>query len=260
MFLSSLWHALFFTALLSAGLVAFALITRLERTAAVRASPPRLRRRSLLLTALVLALAALPFDLPAAHRLWLPPAAALLIALAWLDRRHQWLPDRLTQPLLWGGLLCNLDARWATLDDAVIGAAAGYGALWLLNALYRQVRRRNGIGQGDFKLLAALGAWLGWTMLPLLVCLAAMFGLGMALALGRRNRRAWRTPQPFGIALVAAGWLCLLTGAGSPNPQADFIYFTMADPHKTQAGRGPQLKQPLLPDLTGSFFFAADRK
>ncbi len=118
MFISSLWHALFFTALLSAGLVAFALITRLERTAAVRASPPRLRRRSLLLTALGLALTALPFDLPAAHRLWLPPAAALLIALAWLDGRHRWLPDRLTQPLLWGGLLCNLDARWATLDDA----------------------------------------------------------------------------------------------------------------------------------------------
>ena len=161
MFLSSLWHVLFFTALLSAGLLAFSLITRLERTVAVRANLPKLRRRSLLLTALGLALATLPFDLSAAHRLWLPPAAALLIALAWLDGRHRWLPDRLTQPLLWGGLLCNLDARWAPLDDAVIGAAAGYGALWLLNALYRQVRRRNGIGQGDFKLLAALGAWLG---------------------------------------------------------------------------------------------------
>ncbi|MHA0854700.1 prepilin peptidase, partial [Serratia nematodiphila] len=129
MFLSLLWPALFFTALLSAGVVAFALITRLERTAAGRANPPQLRRRSLLLTAFGLALTALPFDLPAAHRLWLPPAAALLIALAWLDWRHRWLPDRLTQPLLWGGMLCNLDARWATLGDAVIGAAAGYGGL-----------------------------------------------------------------------------------------------------------------------------------
>ncbi|WP_436718470.1 prepilin peptidase [Serratia marcescens] len=218
MFLSLLWPALFFTALLSAGAVAFTLITRLERTAAVRASPPKLRRRSLLLTAFGLALTALPFDLPAAHRLWLPPVAALLIALAWLDWRHRWLPDRLTQPLLWGGMLCNLDARWATLGDAVIGAAAGYGGLWLLNALYRQVRRRNGIGQGDFKLLAALGAWLGWTMLPLLVCLAAMFGLGMALTRGRRNRRAWRTRQPFGIALAAAGWLLLLIDAGQNAP------------------------------------------
>ncbi|MGI9707703.1 prepilin peptidase [Serratia marcescens] len=218
MFLSLLWPALFFTALLSAGAVAFTLITRLERTAAGRASPPKLRRRSLLLTAFGLALTALPFDLPAAHRLWLPPAAALLIALAWLDWRHRWLPDRLTQPLLWGGMLCNLDARWATLGDAVIGAAAGYGGLWLLNALYRQVRRRNGIGQGDFKLLAALGAWLGWTMLPLLVCLAAMFGLGMALTRGRRNRRAWRTRQPFGIALAAAGWLLLLMDAGQNAP------------------------------------------
>ncbi|HGE8485385.1 TPA: A24 family peptidase [Serratia marcescens] len=213
MFLSSLWHLLFFTALLSAGLLAFSLITGLERTVAVRANLPRLRRRSLLLTALGLALATLPFDLSAAHRLWLPPAAALLIALAWLDGRHRWLPDRLTQPLLWGGLLCNLDARWAPLDDAVIGAAAGYGALWLLNALYRQVRRRNGIGQGDFKLLAALGAWLGWTTLPLLVCLAAAFGLGLAAARGRHPRRGWRTPQPFGIALAAAGWLQLLMGA-----------------------------------------------
>ncbi|WP_312427151.1 A24 family peptidase [Serratia sp. (in: enterobacteria)] len=218
MFLSLLWPALFFTALLSAGVVAFALITRLERTAAGRANPPQLRRRSLLLTAFGLALTALPFNLPAAHRLWLPPAAALLIALAWLDWRHRWLPDRLTQPLLWGGMLCNLDARWATLGDAVIGAAAGYGGLWLLNALYRQVRRRNGIGQGDFKLLAALGAWLGWTMLPLLVCLAAMFGLGMALTRGRRNRRAWRTRQPFGIALAAAGWLLLLMDAGQNAP------------------------------------------
>lgn len=218
MFLSLLWPALFFTALLSAGVVAFALITRLERTAAGRANPPQLRRRSLLLTAFGLALTALPFDLPAAHRLWLPPAAALLIALAWLDWRHRWLPDRLTQPLLWGGMLCNLDARWATLGDAVIGAAAGYGGLWLLNALYRQVRRRNGIGQGDFKLLAALGAWIGWTMLPLLVCLAAMFGLGMALTRGRRNRRAWRTRQPFGIALAAAGWLLLLMDAGQNAP------------------------------------------
>ncbi len=218
MFLSLLWPALFFTALLSAGAVAFALITRLERTAAGRANPPQLRRRSLLLTAFGLALTVLPFDLPAAHRLWLPPVAALLIALAWLDWRHRWLPDRLTQPLLWGGMLCNLDARWATLGDAVIGAAAGYGGLWLLNALYRQVRRRNGIGQGDFKLLAALGAWLGWTMLPLLVCLAAMFGLGMALTRGRRNRRAWRTRQPFGIALAAAGWLLLLMDAGQNAP------------------------------------------
>ena len=218
MFLSLLWPALFFTALLSAGVVAFALITRLERTAAGRASPPKLRRRSLLLTAFGLALTALPFDLPAAHRLWLPPAAALLIALAWLDWRHRWLPDRLTQPLLWGGMLCNLDARWATLGDAVIGAAAGYGGLWLLNALYRQVRRRNGIGQGDFKLLAALGAVLGLTMLPLLVCLAAMFGLGMALTRSRRNRRAWRTRHPFGIALAAAGWLLLLMDAGQNAP------------------------------------------
>ncbi|HBL7016109.1 TPA: prepilin peptidase [Serratia marcescens] len=218
MFLSLLWPALFFTALLSAGVVAFALITWLERTAAGRANPPQLRRRSLLLTAFGLALTALPFDLPAAHRLWLPPVAALLIALAWLDWRHRWLPDRLTQPLLWGGMLCNLDARWATLGDAVIGAAAGYGGLWLLNALYRQVRRRNGIGQGDFKLLAALGAWLGWTMLPLLVCLAAMFGLGMALTRGRRDRRAWRTRQPFGIALAAAGWLLLLMDAGQNAP------------------------------------------
>ncbi|HEJ7119133.1 leader peptidase (prepilin peptidase)/N-methyltransferase [Serratia marcescens] len=218
MFLSSLWHMLFFTALLSAGLLAFSLITRLERTVAVRANLPRLRRRGLLLTGLGLALATLPFDLPAAHRLWLPPAAALLIALAWLDWRHRWLPDRLTLPLLWSGLLCNLDARWATLDDAVIGAAAGYGALWLLNTLYRQVRRRNGIGQGDFKLLAALGAWLGWMTLPLLVCLAAAFGLGLAVARGLHQRRSWRTPQPFGIALAAAGWLLLLMDAGQNAP------------------------------------------
>ena len=124
-----------FTALLSAGLLAFSLITRLERTVAVRANLPKLRRRSLLLTALGLALATLPFDLSAAHRLWLPPAAALLIALAWLDGRHRWLPDRLTQPLLWGGLLCNLTPaghRWMMRLSArqpVTGAVAPQRAL-----------------------------------------------------------------------------------------------------------------------------------
>ncbi|HHK8035119.1 TPA: A24 family peptidase [Serratia marcescens] len=161
MLLSLLWHALFFTVLLSAGLIAFALITWLERVEGVNGRPQRLRLQGPLLTALGLALATLPLSLAAAPRWGLVPAAALLIALAWLDWRHRWLPDRLTQPLLWGGLLCNLDARWAPLEDAVLGAVAGYGALCLLNALYRLTRRRNGIGQGDFKLLAALGAWLG---------------------------------------------------------------------------------------------------
>ncbi|MCP1106062.1 A24 family peptidase [Serratia nevei] len=243
MSLSLLWYALFFVALLAAGAPAFVLINRLERTAPRH--PPKLYRRSLLLTAFGFALATLPFNIPAPQRLWLLPAATLLIALAWLDWRHRWLPDRLTQPLLWGGLLCNLDARWAPLDDAVIGAAAGYGALWLLNALYRYARQRDGIGQGDFKLLAALGAWLGWAMLPLLVCLAAAFGLGVALARGLRRRRAWQAPQPFGIALAAAGWLCLLTGAGPANPQWDFIYFTAKSQNKTQMGRGSQPTSPL---------------
>lgn len=211
-----LQHTPFIAALLSAGALAFPLVTRLERTAVTLSSPPALRRRNLLMTAFALALTTLPFDIPVPQQFWLPPAAALLIALAWLDWRRQWLPDRLTQPLLWGGLLCNLEARWTPLDEAVVGAVAGYGCLWLLNAFYRQVRRRNGIGQGDFKLLAALGAWLGWTALPLLVSLAATFGLSMAMARGLRHRRAWRTPLPFGTWLAAAGWLCLLMGAGSP--------------------------------------------
>lgn len=218
-----------------------------------------MRLQGPLLTALGLALATLPLSLAAAPRWGLAPAAALLIALAWLDWRHRWLPDRLTQPLLWGGLLCNLDARWAPLEDAVLGAVAGYGALWLLNALYRLTQRRNGIGQGDFKLLAALGAWLGWTMLPLLVFLAAAFGLGIALARGLHNRRAWRTPQPFGIGLAAAGWLCLLTGPGSPGPQWNFIYFTASTSHEIEAERGSAHFAPFLPSLADGHFSAAGK-
>jgi len=179
-------------------------------------APQPLGWRKITLIAACAGLTALPFEVSWQQRLWLLPVITLLVALALADWRRQWLPDRLTQPLLWSGLLCNLSQGWAPLPEAVIGAAAGYLSLWLLNALYLKMRRRAGIGQGDFKLLAALGAWAGWSALPLLVSIAAAAGLGVTLARCLLGNAAWRAPLPFGVYLAAAGWLVLLLNAGPP--------------------------------------------
>jgi len=142
-----------------------------------------------------------------------------LIALTGIDLDHQLLPDALTLPLLWGGLLASLG--WSALTpgsfpvsptDALIGAAAGYLSLWTVYHLFRLCTGKEGMGYGDFKLLAALGAWLGWRMLlPIVLCSAAVGALvGVALILsGRRGRGV---PLPFGPFLAAAGWLAMMWG------------------------------------------------
>ncbi|CAI0761079.1 prepilin peptidase [Serratia ficaria] len=206
--------ALSIVALWPAAAIAAWLIAEFAPAGNAPASPPRTVRQ-VMLTAAAAGLATLPCDLTLQQRLWLLPAATLLIALALIDWRHQRLPDRLTQPLLWAGLLCNLNQEWVPLSDALLGAVAGYLSLWLLDALYRRARRRAGIGQGDFKLLAALGAWVGWGALPLLVSVAAAAGLCVTLARSPPGKMAWRTPLPFGVYLAAAGWLTLLLNAGA---------------------------------------------
>lgn len=137
-----------------------------------------------------------------------------LIALAYIDHDTQLLPDILTLPLLWAGLLCNLGHWFATLPAAVIGAAAGYLSLWALYWVYWWLRRREGMGFGDFKLYAALGAWFGWTALLqilLLACLLAIVIAGSAWLIGRL-----RSDQmfPFGAFLAAAGIATLFGGNG----------------------------------------------
>jgi leader peptidase (prepilin peptidase) / N-methyltransferase len=138
-----------------------------------------------------------------------------LIALTFIDIDEQLLPDSITLPLLWAGLLFNLAAgehAFVSLPDAVAGAVAGYLSLWLVYQAFKLVTGREGMGYGDFKLLAALGAWLGWQMLPMIILLSALvgavLGIAMILILGRDRQ----LPIPFGPYLAAAGWIALLWG------------------------------------------------
>ncbi len=143
-----------------------------------------------------------------------------LVALAGIDLDHQLLPDDITLPLLWAGLLAAVllgSPSGAPLPvaprDAILGAAGGYGSLWLVFHAFRLVTGKEGMGYGDFKLFAALGAWLGWRMLPLIILLAAVTGalLGILMIALRGRDRA--SPMPFGPYLAAAGWLAMLYGA-----------------------------------------------
>ncbi|HEX7045631.1 MAG TPA: A24 family peptidase [Burkholderiales bacterium] len=135
-----------------------------------------------------------------------------LIALTFIDYDHQLLPDNLTLPLLWLGLAFNLGGVYAPLPAAVIGAIAGYGSLWLVYQLYRLLTGREGMGYGDFKLYAALGAWLGWQQLPLVILLASFVGAAVGLLGILLLRRDRSVPIPFGPFLCAAGWIALLWG------------------------------------------------
>ncbi len=135
-----------------------------------------------------------------------------LLAMTFIDIDTQMLPDDLTLPLVWMGLLVNLIGGFVSLQEAVIGAAAGYLSLWAVYWVYRIATSKEGIGYGDFKLLAALGAWLGWTMLPLIVLLSSLLGavVGIALIVLRRHQRG--VPIPFGPFLAVAGLVALLYG------------------------------------------------
>ncbi|MBE7521292.1 MAG: prepilin peptidase [Burkholderiales bacterium] len=142
-----------------------------------------------------------------------------LVALAFIDADTQLLPDDLTLPLLWGGLLANLFGLFVPLSSAVIGAIAGYLALWTVYWLFKLIRGKEGMGHGDFKLLAALGAWLGWPMLPQIVLVSSVLGAlgGIAAIVARGRDRA--APLPFGPWLAGAGAIALFFG-----PQLNALY------------------------------------
>jgi leader peptidase (prepilin peptidase)/N-methyltransferase len=136
----------------------------------------------------------------------------LLVAMTFIDYDTQLLPDDLTYPLLWLGLLLNLDGTFVPLRDAVIGAAAGYLSLWSVYWLFKLATGKEGMGYGDFKLLAALGAWLGWKMLPTIILLSSVVGAIVGISLIVFARRGRDKPIPFGPYLAAAGLIALLYG------------------------------------------------
>ena len=136
-----------------------------------------------------------------------------LIAMTFIDFDTQLLPDDLTYPLLWAGLLMNINGTYVPLQDAVIGAAAGYLALWSIYWLFKLATGKEGMGYGDFKLLAALGAWMGWTMLPTIILLSSVVGAVVGIALIVFAKHGRNNPIPFGPYLAAAGLIALLYGA-----------------------------------------------
>jgi leader peptidase (prepilin peptidase)/N-methyltransferase len=157
------------------------------------------------------------------------PLTWALIALTGIDIDHQLLPDRITLPLLWAGLLAAAVlgpvagdpltgahgsgiALPVSARDAIIGASAGYSSLWLVYHAFRLATGKEGMGYGDFKLFGALGAWLGWKLLPLVILLSAATGavLGILMIVLRGRDRA--APMPFGPYLAAAGWLAMMYG------------------------------------------------
>ena len=144
-----------------------------------------------------------------------------LIAISVIDIDHQIIPDSISLPLIWAGLFLSLfaprpEAQMLFVDPktAIAGALAGYLSLWSIYHLFRLITGKEGMGYGDFKLLAALGAWLGWQMLPLIILLSAVVGAvtGIMMIVFRKHERS--VPIPFGPYLAAAGWIAMLWGPG----------------------------------------------
>jgi leader peptidase (prepilin peptidase)/N-methyltransferase len=136
----------------------------------------------------------------------------LLIAMTCIDYDTYMLPDNMTLPLMWLGLLINLNGALVPLHDAVIGAAAGYLALWSVYWLFKLVTGKEGMGYGDFKLLAALGAWMGWAMLPTIILLSSVVGAVVGISLIVFAGRDRNKHIPFGPYLAGAGLIALLYG------------------------------------------------
>ena len=135
-----------------------------------------------------------------------------MVALTFIDLDTQLLPDDITLPLLWLGLAFNVGGTYTELPAAVIGAMAGYLALWSVFWLFKLATGKEGMGYGDFKLLAAIGAWLGWQMLPLTILLSSLVGAVVGIVLIAVARHGRNVPIPFGPYLAAAGLIALFWG------------------------------------------------
>ncbi|WP_454254520.1 prepilin peptidase [Pseudomonas sp. Marseille-Q8238] len=135
-----------------------------------------------------------------------------LLAMSLIDVDHQLLPDDLVLPLLWLGLIVNAFGLFANLEDALWGAVAGYLSLWSVYWLFKLLTGKEGMGYGDFKLLAMLGAWGGWQILPLTILLSSLVGAVLGVIMLRLRNKEISTPIPFGPYLAIAGWIALLWG------------------------------------------------
>lgn len=155
--------------------------------------------------------------------LWIIFVGWMLLAIAFIDIKHMLILDSLVYSLLWSGLLVNSQGVFIQPEDAIIGATAGYVSLWIINFLFLQVTKRSGMGHGDFKLLAAIGAWLGWLVLSEVLLVAAlmglMFGLFKMLKLGQ--------PTPFGPWLGLSAWVFMLLGHGYSDNLANWSYWLL---------------------------------
>ena len=135
-----------------------------------------------------------------------------LIALSFIDIDHQLLPDDITLPILWLGILCNMFSLYTDIYASVAGAMLGYMSLWSIYILFKIITGKEGMGHGDFKLLALLGAWMGWQALPMIVILSSVCGaiVGTSMIVFRGHDR--QTAIPFGPYLAMAGWIALIWG------------------------------------------------
>lgn len=147
-----------------------------------------------------------------------------MIALTFIDADTQLLPDAITLPLLWLGLLLNLNGTFVDLHSAVIGAVSGYLVLWSVYWLFKLATGKEGMGFGDFKLLAAIGAWLGWKMLPLVILLSSLVGAAVGIVLIVLAKRGREVPMPFGPYLAAAGVIALFWGETLVSRYLDVLY------------------------------------
>jgi len=162
-------------------------------------------------TAILFLLVAMHFG-PTLQTLAAIGLTAVLIALTFIDIDHQLLPDDLTLILLWTGLFASLFNVFTDPVSSIIGALAGYLSLWLIYHLFRLLTGKEGMGYGDFKLLAALGAWTGWQMLPLIILLSSLVGAVTGLILIVLKRHKSSQPMPFGPYIALAGWIALMWG------------------------------------------------
>ena len=135
-----------------------------------------------------------------------------LVALSFIDFDTQLLPDSITMPFLWLGIVFNLGGVYTSLESSVIGAIAGYGLLWLVYHAFRLLTGKEGMGFGDFKLLGLLGAWLGWQLLPVIVLLSSLVGAVVGVSMIALRGHDRNVPIPFGPYLAIAGWVAMIWG------------------------------------------------